>query len=92
MSIIIREGWAHRQNYSQHNIFDSEKNSLSFACSVLLTGLELGSWNVKSDAQPIELPSHPSTQNVALFDLRIKLVVSWKIEKFGAGESGQKSG
>ena len=31
-----------------------------FVC-VLLTGLELGSWSVKSDALPVEPPRHPAT-------------------------------
>ena len=42
---------------SQHNMFDSEKLIKFF---VLLVGFELGSWDVKSDALPIEPPRHPN--------------------------------
>ena len=42
---------------SQRNIFDSE--TLLKVFLVLLMGFELESWNVKSDALPIEPPRHP---------------------------------
>ena len=45
---------------SQHNIFDSEK-CIKFFLLVLLTGFELGSWYVESNALLIE-PLHPVTR------------------------------
>ena len=42
---------------SQHNIFYSEKNP-HLGSLVLLRGVELGSWNVESDALQIEPPRH----------------------------------
>ena len=51
---IIYTRWLGTPTASQHNIFDSE--TLVFL--VLLTGVELGSWNVKSDVLPTEPPRH----------------------------------
>ena len=53
------------QTMSHHNICDPTNKCLR-CFSVLLTGFQLGSWNVKSEVLPIEQSSHPMNTRMSM--------------------------